>query len=58
MTTTLFKHSWLSREKQFSAFTNGAYWIFGTNVKKVNLRVLMEQRFVMFIGVRHRTIKH
>ncbi|WP_311755567.1 lysophospholipase L2 [Proteus terrae] len=23
MTTTLFKYSWLSREKQFSAFTNG-----------------------------------
>ncbi|MGY6318105.1 lysophospholipase L2, partial [Proteus mirabilis] len=23
MTTTLFQHIWLSREKQFSAFTNG-----------------------------------
>ena len=23
MTTTLFQHMWLSREKQFSAFTNG-----------------------------------
>lgn len=51
------KESWLTRETQFSAFTNGSLLDFGINAKKINFLASIIFPSVTFVLLIHRIIK-